>query len=148
MKIPFTLYTYVLVAKSRYTKVGFKNCRNLNNFRQAVEKLKFDGLFFKKYIPSAKTYTVDLSNIAFNYSCVNSPNYLCHFWNHKSFFTTQLLCIFLAQTLHTFYKNANFQTFHCSGYSSPNSSCHFSNKKSVFLESLDLSWLSWEIILL
>ena len=34
----------------------------------------------------------------------DSPNYLCHFWNHKSFFTTHLLCIFLAQTLHTFYK--------------------------------------------
>ena len=35
------------------------------NFRQALKspKLKFDGLFFKKYIPSAKTYTVDLSNI-------------------------------------------------------------------------------------
>ena len=39
-KIPFTLYTYVLVAKilqngakSRYIKAGFKNYRNLNNFR-------------------------------------------------------------------------------------------------------------------
>ena len=46
-KIPFTLYTYVLVAKilqngakSRYTKAGFKNYRNLNNFRQAVESQK------------------------------------------------------------------------------------------------------------
>ena len=42
-KIPFTVYTYVLVAKilqngtkSRYIKAGFKNYRNLNNFRQAV----------------------------------------------------------------------------------------------------------------
>ena len=42
-----TLYTFVLVpkilqngAKSRYTKAGFKNYRNLNNFRQAVESLK------------------------------------------------------------------------------------------------------------
>ena len=46
-KIPFTLYTYVLVAKilqngakSRYKKAGFKNYRNLNNFRQAVESPK------------------------------------------------------------------------------------------------------------
>ena len=46
-KIPFTLYTYVLVAKilqngakSRYKKAGFKNYRNLNNFRQAVKSPK------------------------------------------------------------------------------------------------------------
>ena len=39
-EIPFTLYTYVLVAKilkngakSRYTKAEFKNYRYLNNFR-------------------------------------------------------------------------------------------------------------------
>ena len=48
----------------------------------------------------------DLSNITLNYLCENSPNSLkCHFGNHKSFFTTQLLCIFLAQTLHSLYKN-------------------------------------------
>ena len=46
-KILFTLYTYVLVAKilhygtnSTYTKAGFKNYRNLKNFRQAVESPK------------------------------------------------------------------------------------------------------------
>ena len=46
-KIPFTLYTYVLVAKilqngakPRYTKAGLKNSRNLNNHRQAVESPK------------------------------------------------------------------------------------------------------------
>ena len=46
-KISFTVYTYVLVAtilqngaKSRYTKAGFKNHRNLNNWRQAVESSK------------------------------------------------------------------------------------------------------------
>ena len=133
-KIPFTLYTYVLAkilqngAKFRYAKAGFKNYRNLNNFRQAVESPKswnLMGFCPKKYIPSAKTYTVDLSNITFNYLCVDSPSYLCHFWNHKSFFTSQILCIFLAQTL-----------------------CHFSNKKWVFLQSLDLFSVSWEIILL
>ena len=70
------------------------------------EKSKFIGLhLFKKYIPSAKTlYTEDLSNITFNY-CENSPNSLCHFWNHKSFFTTQLVCIFSGQTLYTFDSN-------------------------------------------
>ena len=75
-KIPFTLDTYVLTAKMlqngakfRYTKVGFKNYRKLNNFRQAAESLKswnLMGLCPKKYIPSAKTlYTVDLYNITF-----------------------------------------------------------------------------------
>ena len=61
------------------------------------KKLKFDGLLSKKYIPSAKTlYSEDLSNITFNYLCENSADSLCHFWNHKSFFTTQLACIILA----------------------------------------------------
>ena len=117
-KITFTLYTYVL---SKILKNGAKfiqkltpglknHMRNLNNFRQAVESpintLKFDGILSKKYIPSTKTYTEDLSNITFNYLCENSPNYSCHFRNPKSFFTTQLLCIFLAQTLHSFYKSS------------------------------------------
>ena len=39
-------------------------------------------------------------------TCVDSPIYLYHFWNYKSFFTTQLLCIFLAQTFHTFFKSS------------------------------------------
>ena len=65
------------------------------------------GFCPKKYIPSAKTlYKVDLSNINFNYLCVDSSNDLSYFLNHKSFFTTQLLCIFLAQTLHSFYKSS------------------------------------------
>ena len=64
------------------------------------KKLKFDGLFSKTYIPSAKTlYTVDLSNINFNYLCIDSLNYLCHFWNHMSFFRTQLLCIITTAAL-------------------------------------------------
>ena len=59
--------------------------------------------FVQKYIPSVKTsHTEDLSNITFNCLCKNSPTSLCHFWNHKSFFTTQLLYISLAETLHTF----------------------------------------------
>ena len=72
------------------------------------KKFKFDGLLLsKKYIPSAKAlHTEDLSNITFNYLSEKSPNSVCHFLNHKSFFTTQLLCICLAQTLHTFYKSS------------------------------------------
>ena len=72
------------------------------------KKLNFYGLLLsKRYIPSAKILcTEDLSNITSNYLWENSPNSLCHFRNHKSFFTTQLLCIFLAQTLHTFYKTS------------------------------------------
>ena len=68
--------------------------------------MKHGGILGKWYIPSPKTlYTEDLSNITFNYLWENSPNYLCHFWNNQSFFTTQLLCIFLAKTLHVFYKS-------------------------------------------
>ena len=72
------------------------------------KKFKFDGLLLsKKYIPSAKAlHTEDLSNITFNYLSEKSPNSVCHFLNHKSFFTTQLLCICLAQTLHTCYKSS------------------------------------------
>ena len=82
--------------------------RNLDNFRQEWEsgkskKLKSNGLHLsEKYIPSAKTlYTEELSSISLNYLFESSPNFLCHFWNHKSFFMTQLVCIILAETLHT-----------------------------------------------
>ena len=88
----------------------------------------------KKYIPSAKRlYTEDLSNITFNYLCENSPNSLCHFWNHKLFFRTQLVCIILAQTLHTFDKNISwkckFSDFPLLQLKFIKFSCHFSNKK-------------------
>ena len=111
-KIQFTVYIRVLAkmlqngAKFRYTEAGFKNYRNLNIFRQAVGSSKrwnLMGFCPKKCIPSAK---VDSSNITFNYLCVDSPNYLYHFWNHKAFFTTQLLCMRLAHTLHTFHKSS------------------------------------------
>ena len=163
-KIPFTLYTYVLVAKilqnganSTYTKAGFKIYRNLDNFRQAVESPKswhLMGFSPKKYIPSPKrSYTVDLSNINFNYLCVDSPNYLCHFRNHKSFFTTQLLCIKKIKSsniiaiLSTKVQILRLSTAPVKVHQ--NSSCHKNKKKkSVFLQSLDLFSVSWEIILL
>ena len=80
------------------------------------KKLKFNGLHLSKNcISSQKALFKDLSNITFNYLCKNSPNSLCLFWNHKSFFTTQLVYIILAQTLRTFDKNipsnCNFSDF-------------------------------------
>ena len=118
------------------------------------KKLKFDGLLLsKKYIPSAKTlYTEDLSNITFNYLCENSPNSLCHFWNHKSFFTTQLLCIFLAQTLHTFYKSSpskcKFSDFPLLALKFTKFLMSFFKQKVSFLQSSDHSSASWKMILL
>ena len=84
-----------------YTKLtpGLKmHMKTLNNFRQTMESPKswnsMSLLWSKKLIPSAKTlYTEDSSNNVFNFLCENSPNFSCHFWNHKSFFTSQLLCI-------------------------------------------------------
>ena len=84
--------------------------KNLDNFKKPGESPKnwnsMDCIFLKKYIASTKTlYTEDLSNITFNYLCENSPNPLCPFWNHHSFFTTPVVYIILAQTLHTFDKH-------------------------------------------
>ena len=88
--------------------------RNLDKFRQAVESPKswnsMSYIFLKKYVLSFKTlYTKDLSNITFNYLYPYSPNSWCHFWNHKLFFSTQLVRIVLAQTLHTFDKNISWK---------------------------------------
>ena len=72
-----------------------------------VQKVEINELHFsQKYIPSVEAlYTEDFPNITFNYLYENSPNSLCYFWNHKLFFRTQLVCIILAQILHTFDKN-------------------------------------------
>ena len=159
-KIPFTVYTYVL-AKVLQNGVKFiqnltpafnNHMRNLGNFRQAVENPKSWNLMGYYFCPKNTLYTENLSNIIFNYLCENSTNFLCHFWNYKSFFTTQLLCIFLTQTLHTFFKSSpskcKFSDFPLLGLKFTKFSYHFSNKKSVFLKSLDLFSMSWEIILL
>ena len=62
------------------------------------KELKFNELLLsKKYIPSAFSWALYTESL-FNFSC--------HFWSHMSFFTTQLLCIFLAWRLHTFYKSS------------------------------------------
>ena len=122
--IPFTLYTHVLskilqngaklIQKLIPSfKIHMRNWATLDK-QWKVQKVKTWWATFvqkihlsKKYIPSAKTlYTEDLSIITFNYLCENSPNCLYHFWNHKLFFTTQLLCTLLTQTLYTFHKSS------------------------------------------
>ena len=110
-KIPFTLYTFVLFkmllngAKFIQTLTpGFKNhMRNLGNFRQAVESpksLNSMGYFFYRENTFYKLkHMQGIYPILLSAACVKTHQMsLCHFWNHKSFFTTQLLCIFLAQT--------------------------------------------------
>ena len=61
-----------------------------------VQKVEIWWAFVKKKnIPSAKTlYTVDLSNITFNYLCADSPNYLCYFGNHNIFHNINPLYLF------------------------------------------------------
>ena len=63
-------------------------------------------------IPCGKTYqtTYVIFETAFIFRHLSMPSterndVFRHFWNHRSFFMTQVLCIFLAQTLHTFYKS-------------------------------------------
>ena len=89
--IPFAFYTYVLTkilqngakfiqkTNSRF-KISHEEFGQLQTSSTKSWKLKFDGLLLsKKYIPSAKTYTKDLSNITFNFLPENSPNELHDF---------------------------------------------------------------------
>ena len=91
-KISFTLHTFVSAkilqnaAKFSYAKAGFKNYRNLNNFREEVESPESWNLMGfcpkKKNIPLAKTlYTVDLSNITFNWSHFSNITFKVIFHN-------------------------------------------------------------------
>ena len=92
---------------------GFKNhMRNLDNFRKAVESPKswnLIGYFCPKntflqlehYIP--KIYLILLSTTCVK---IQQITYAIFEIIYKSFFTTQFLCIFFAQTLHTFYKSS------------------------------------------
>ena len=121
--------------------------RNLDNFRQAEESPKSGLLLSKKYILSAKVYIDDLSHITFKHLFKSSPSSSCNIWNHKSFFTAQLLCIFLAQTLHTFYK---ISTSKWKFLDFPLLALKFMKfLMSFFKEKLSLDHISvsWEIIL-
>ena len=137
-----------------YTKLtpGFENhMRDLDNFRRAMKRPTRKSLM--DYISSAKQlYAEDLSNITFNYFCENSPNFWCHFPNHKSFSQRNSSLLFqLKQYIFSTkvaHKSTSFQTFHFLQQKSPKSSCHFSNKKSVFLQSLCHYSVAWEITFL
>ena len=103
----------ILQTRTKFTQKltpGFKNhMRNLDNFRQAVKNPK-SWNSRHEFCPKNRFLQLiiadNLSNITFNYLYENSANSLCHFWNYKSFFTTKLLRIFLAQALHTFNKSS------------------------------------------
>ena len=76
--------------------------------------MKFDGLLLsKKYIPSAKIYTEDLCNITFNFFV--KIHQMTSFLKPYVIFHDTVPYIFLAQTLHTFYKSSlskwNFSYF-------------------------------------
>ena len=107
----------------------------------------------KKNIPTAKTYKEYLSNITFNYLREYSPNSLCHILNHQSFFTTQLHCIFLVSTSHTFYKcspsKCKFSDFPMLGLKFTKFLISFFKQKdNFFFQTLHHSSVSREIILL
>ena len=77
------------------------------------KKLKFDGLLLsKKYICPTNTFLLlkhYIQNIyltLLSTTCVKIHQIpLCHFWSHKSFFTTPLVYIILVQALYTFDKD-------------------------------------------
>ena len=85
-----------LYKKDSYFQKSHEEFGQLQTSSGKSKKLKFDGLLLsKKYISSARIlYTEDLSTLL---SITCSPN---------SFFATQLLYIFLAQTSHTFDKSS------------------------------------------
>ena len=112
-----------------------------------VQKVEIPwALLPKKYIPSAKTlYAEDLSNITFNYLCESSPSFLCHFWNHKSFFTTQFLSILFSSNI-TYFLQHFIKVQICR----VSTGCVKIHQIShvIFLRSLDHSSVSQEIVFL
>ena len=127
---------------------GFKNhMRNLDNIRKAVKCPKSWNLTgyclqntFLQLKHVQRIYVALLSTTCVK---IHQITYV--------FFTAQLLCIFLAQILHTFYKsspsNCKFSAFPRLTW---NQILHviFQTKKSFFLQSLDLFSVLWMIILL
>ena len=124
------IYTYVLAkilqngAKFIQRKTpGFKNyMRNSDNFRQAVESPKSWNLlgYFcpKNTFLQLKSYIQRMYLTLISIMCENLPNYICNFWNHNWFFTTQIHCIFFwlihyILSTKVAHQSAHFQTFHC-----------------------------------
>ena len=128
-KIPFKLYTYVLSnilqngAKFRYAKAGFKNYRNLNNFRQAVESSKSRNLMGfcpkKNKFLELKHYIQQIYLTLLSTTCVQIHQItyvifgtISHFSQHNSSVSFQLKQYILSTKVA--HQSANFQTFHCS----------------------------------
>ena len=126
--LQFTLYTYVLSKsfqdgakfKQKLTP-GFKNhMKNLDNFRKAVESPKswnpMGYVCQKSTFLQLKHYIqrIYLTLLSTNYVKIHQIPYIGHFWNHKLFFTAQLVCIILVQMLHTFDKNIPSKFKFCS----------------------------------
>ena len=83
--------------------------RNLDNFRQAVEIPKSWNSV--GYICPKNTFFQLKHYIQRIHQTLLSTNFvkihqIPHIWKHKSFFTTQLVCIILVQILCTFDKNS------------------------------------------
>ena len=127
--------------------------RNFDNFRQAVESPK--GWNSMGYICAKNTFLQLKHYIQRIYLTLLSTIVKIHQIPYVIFetisHTTQLVCIFLVQILHTFDRNIpSKSTF--SDFPLPELKfrklCHFSSKKWVFLQSLDHSSASWDITLL
>ena len=72
-----TQWCNVYTKTDSWFQESYKEFGQLQTSSGKYKKLKLHGLVVsKECIPSAKTYTEDLS---FNYWCENSPNSLCHF---------------------------------------------------------------------
>ena len=91
--------------------------RNLDNSRQAVESPKnwnsMGYICLKNTFLQLKHYIQRIYLTLLPTTCVKIHQipYMCHFWNHKSFFTTQLVCIILVQILYTFDENISSKFF-------------------------------------
>ena len=126
---------------------SFKNhMPNLHKFRKPVEnQKKWNSMGYicpKNSFLQLKHYMQRTCVTLLSTICVKIhqiPYVIFETISH--FFTTQLVWISLAQTLHTFDKNirskCKFLEF------SLNFLYHFSNKKCVFLQSLHHSPVSW-----
>ena len=79
---------------------------NLDNFRQAVKSPKSSNsigcICAKNTFLQVKHY---IQRIYLTLLSTTVKIHQIHFWHHKLIFTTQIVCIFLAQTLHTSDKN-------------------------------------------
>ena len=77
--------------------------RNLGNFRQAVVSPKYWNLMGYFCLKNTFLQLKHIQRIYLTISttCVKIHQIPCHFWNNKSFFTAQFLCI----------QSAHFQTF-------------------------------------